>query len=301
MSDIYEAIETFGLIGDDAANALPLPDDDSLTSAVEISFRAMIEAMTGTLLELADLEPFLWSSVNVYHLRAERIARQRHDCEADIRLLLERQDGSEIASTELENAQMNAERFEARENDFITMREHAAKLYEVESGRPWTPRTGSRTGKIVTAAMIDSRDYLRASKEREINAAAPQGSPIAVIGDLTWNDTNSVWKALDRARDRVGDMVLVHGGNSKGVDKIASLWAQSRSVATVICRPDFSRHGKAAPFKRNDQIIRLKPQAVIFFPSESGVALNLAQKAAEKKITVWEPLKIKQSAECETA
>ena len=33
---------------------------------------------------------------------------------------------------------------------------------------------------------------------------------------------NNVWKALDKVRDRVPDMVLIHGGDTKGVDRIAS-------------------------------------------------------------------------------
>ena len=51
-------------------------------------------------------------------------------------------------------------------------------------------------------------------------------------------------------------------------------------------KPDWTRHAKAAPFKRNDQILEVLPIGVIVFPG-SGIQENLADKARKLGIPVW--------------
>jgi hypothetical protein len=50
-------------------------------------------------------------------------------------------------------------------------------------------------------------------------------------------------------------MVLFHGGNPTGGEHIASLWARARKITHVPFRPDWERFKKAAPFRRNDQML----------------------------------------------
>ena len=64
-------------------------------------------------------------------------------------------------------------------------------------------------------------------------------------------------------------MVLLHGGGP-GVEKIAASWAEARGVNQVVCRPDWQAHGKAAPFRQNDELLNLLPKGVIAFPG-SGI------------------------------
>ena len=70
--------------------------------------------------------------------------------------------------------------------------------------------------------------------------------------------------------------MLVHGGG-QGAEKIAARWAESRGVHQVVCKPDWNAHGRAAPFRRNDQLLRLLPKGVIGFPG-SGISENLLDK-----------------------
>ena len=283
---IYEQIETFGLIGDDME--FPIPEDDALRAdAVDAAFDGMCGVFRDSALA-ADLEPFIWGFVNLYHQRAERLARERGEMELVIRELIHQQDGSEIADVELQDAQRQYERTEERETAFLLMREHAASRYETETGRPWFPRSGSRGGSPVTAAMIDARDYMRAVKERKTESLAPEGSRVVIVGGQDFENTDAIFAALDKARDRVGDMVLLHGGSKKGCDHIAALWAKARAVPQVAFRPDFKIHNRAAPFKRNDDMLALDPRAVIVFPG-NGITENVAQKADAKRIPVWRP------------
>jgi hypothetical protein len=61
-------------------------------------------------------------------------------------------------------------------------------------------------------------------------------------------------------------MVLLHGGSPNGAERIAACWADSRKVQQIAFKPDWSRHAKAAPFKRNDQMLDAMPIGVIVFP-----------------------------------
>ena len=69
----------------------------------------------------------------------------------------------------------------------------------------------------------------------------PEGTPVLFAGGRLSFATadeakllaDRVWETLDKVRDRVADMVLVHGGDTKGLDRIAAAWAERRKVAQV--------------------------------------------------------------------
>ena len=79
-------------------------------------------------------------------------------------------------------------------------------------------------------------------------------------------------------------MILAHGGGP-GAERIVAKWAESRNVDQIVCRPDWSRHGKAAPFRRNDDLLNLIPKGIIAFPG-SGITENLIGKARQKGFPV---------------
>ena len=67
--------------------------------------------------------------------------------------------------------------------------------------------------------------------------------------------------------------------------RIAACWADTRKVTQVVFKPDWTRHDKAAPFKRNDQLLEALPIGVVVFPG-SGITDNLADKARKLGIPV---------------
>ena len=197
------------------------------------------------------------------------------------------QDGSEVKAWELETLTDRAQNLGDRRDAFEKMRDVAADAYRVHTGDVWRPRHGShasRTGTL-TSAAIDARDFRRARKDREMTAHLPDGTLVAITGGKTVADADAVWTTLDRTREKYGDMVLLHGGGP-GVEKIAASWAEARGVNQVICRPDWSAHGKAAPFRRNDELLNLLPKGVIAFPG-SGITGNLVDKAKQLGIPVY--------------
>jgi hypothetical protein len=81
-------------------------------------------------------------------------------------------------------------------------------------------------------------------------------------------------------------MVLLHGGSPTGAERIAARWADARKVTHIPFKPDWTRHAKAAPFKRNDQILEVLPIGVVVCPG-SGIQENFADKARKLGIPVW--------------
>jgi hypothetical protein len=82
------------------------------------------------------------------------------------------------------------------------------------------------------------------------------------------------------------DMVLLHSGSPKGAERIAARWADHRKVPQIAFKPDWTKHAKAAPFKRNDQMLDVLPIGVLVFPG-TGIQENLADKARKLGIPVW--------------
>ena len=114
----------------------------------------------------------------------------------------------------------------------------------------------------------------------------PAGTKIAFSGGLDCNEHDRIWEALDKAREKHPDMVLLHGGSPRGAERIAACWAENRKVTQIAFKPDWNRHAKAAPFRRNDQLLSVMPYGLIVFPG-SGITENLADKARRLGIPVW--------------
>ncbi len=196
------------------------------------------------------------------------------------------QNGSEVKSVELEALIARGQSLIERRNVFEFLRDDAAELFEVATGSAWRPRSGSLLNhRALTASMIDSRDFIAARRRAKSELLLPGGTRIAFTGGIECNDHQRIWAALDKVRTKYSDMVLLHGGAPRGAERIAVCWADSRKVAQIVFKPDWTRHRKAAPFKRNDQMLETLPAGVIAFPG-SGISANLADKARKFSIPV---------------
>ena len=270
---------------EDEPDPRPLPEDGTVQTALTDIFDALVATLTDTRLE-PDLEHLLWAAVNLFHRAAERAERDLDDNEDAQRASQDAQDGSEVRSVELERLTAEGISHIERRNTFEFMRDEAAALFLLHTGSAWTPRAGSKVNhKALTSAVIDSRDFIAAKRRAENEVLVPAGTKIAFAGGLECNDTQAIWQALDQTKAKHADMVLLHGGSPKGAERIAACWAQSRKVPQVVFKPDWTRHAKAAPFKRNDALLAVMPKGLIVFPG-SGITENLADKAKRLGIPV---------------
>ncbi len=270
----------------DEADPRPLPFVQTITDAVADIFDALVATLSDTRLE-PDLEDLLWSTVNLFHRAIGRIERQLDDNEQAQRLSQKEQDGSEVRSVELERLIAEGQTLIERRDSMELFRDHAADQFERSTGSSWRPRAGSKVNhRALTAAMIDSRDFLAAKRRAETEPLLPAGPKIAFTGGLDFNDVSRIWDRLDKALAKHPDMVLLHGGSPRGAERIAACWADNRKVPQIAFKPDWARHAKAAPFKRNDQMLEVLPIGLIVFPG-SGISANLTDKARKLGIPVW--------------
>ena len=174
-----------------------------------------------------------------------------------------------------------------RRNSMEFFRDQAAEQFERHTGSAWRPRSGSMVNhRTLTSAMIDSRDFLAAKRRASNEVLLPAGPKIAVTGGLDFNDHRLIWDKLDKVHAKHPDMVLLHGGSPKGAERIAARWADHRKVPQIAFKPDWTKHAKAAPFKRNDAMLDVLPIGVMAFPG-TGIQDNLADKAKKFGIPVW--------------
>lgn len=272
---------------EDEPDPRPLPDARLAGRAIADMFDALAGCIAETRIE-PDLDDLLWNLVNIFHRAGERVERSLDDNEQLQRRLQREQDGSEIRSVELERATREGISLIERRDAMEFFREAAAEQFRLLLRKAWAPRTGSRIQhRAMTASLIDSRDFLDARLRQKVTALLPVGTRIAFTGGSDCSDHAAIWEALDKAKARYADMILLHGATPTGAERAAACWADSRGVAQVAFRPDWNRYGKAAPFKRNDRMLEALPVGLIIFPG-TGIQDNLADKAAKIGIPLWD-------------
>lgn len=270
---------------EDEPDPRPAPEDRIIEGAVADIFDALVATMADTSLD-HDLEDLLWSTVNMFHRAVDRVERKLDDNEQGQKRLQREQDGSEVKSVQLESLIGAGESLIERRDSLEVFRDSAASLYLRTTGSPWSQRAGSRVNhRQLTATMIDSRDFIAAKRRAETEVLVPAGPKIAFSGGDT-ADHQLIWAKLDQVHAKHRDMVLLHGGSPKGAEKIAACWAETRKVPQVAFKPDWTKHAKAAPFKRNDAMLAIMPIGVIVFPG-TGIQDNLADKARKLGIPVY--------------
>lgn len=263
----------------------PLPDDRASERSAAALIIALDEAFDGTALE-THTENVAWGLVNVFHRKIDRLERDLADNETRQRTLIDEQDGSEIKSVELERETAKGQALLEHIRAFEDMRTAMADAFHTVTGSTWKPRSGSRKAAPgLTSAIIDARDFSRALAKRDLADHLPEGPRIAFGGGADWLDIDVIYRVLDKVHGRYPDMVLCHDGQTRGAEVAAAAWSEARGVAQIVFKPDFARHGKAAPFKRNDMMVAAGLTGVVLFPG-NGITLNLGQKADRAGVRV---------------
>jgi len=264
---------------EDEPDPRPLPDGDMVAGAVADIFDALVATLGDTRLE-PDLGELLWGTVNLFHRAVSRVERELDDNEQAQRRLQREQDGSEVKSVELERLTAEGQSLIERRDAFELMRDQAGDHFERETGSPWRPRSGSMVShRNLTAAVVDSRDFLAARNRAKTTVIMPAGPVVVVSGGTDFNDHLLIWAKLDQALEKRPDMVLMHGGSTKGAEKIAARWADTRKVPQVPFKPDFKKYpANRAPYLRNDAMLEILPVGVLVF-GKGGIQGNIYDKA----------------------
>ena len=281
------------IASDPGARSLGRPEPEAIDQTLAAVWSDLFALFTDTILE-DQAEELGWGFVNLFHRAAAKASTRIDRATDEIRLFLATNDGSEVHSAELAQ---QVERAPAPEGEMLALealRETAAALYLAETGSSWKPAGGSRLSHdaLSTSAVVQGREFLKARAEGKRRAAMPEGTLVVFAGGrLSFGSADdakaygdAIWRTLDRVRANVADMVLVHGGDGKGADRLAASWAERHKVPQIAFSLD-TRLGARAGFRRNEQMLGLKPRYVVVFAG-NGVLERLVIQAKERGISV---------------
>ena len=257
--ELYGNVHGYG----DHQEQRPFPTDDTLNGIVANLFSTVGDALEDTALQ-PDVQSLLWSLCYLFHRKLDGIQRLLDENESKQRTAQEQQDGSEIRSVELERLIDKGQVLTERHAAFENMRDRASSEYEERTGSAWRPLAGSMVNRrTMTAAVVDSRDYVSAKRRAETEVFLPKGTKVACVGGRNYNDHIRIWAVLDEVRAEYPDMVLMHGGDRTGAEAIAHAWAANRKVPSYPFPPNFKRDGYGAPFKRNEFMFEQFPSVAV--------------------------------------
>jgi hypothetical protein len=271
----------------------PHPTEDALIQLGRALMTELVDVISDTALE--DYQTILGEAlIGAFHSAAGRIERDADRARDTMRSLDRDFDGSEAADTELQDATAKARAGDAATQACEMIRDAASETWTIATGEVWTAWRGTRRGTHLTAAQLEAKQAIRAIRNRKSGEADPGGPVIAFRGAPTADtsdDAGRIFDALNWAKQEWPDMALATTG-AKGSEKLAIKWAQQKGVKLILARADFDTHGKAAPFRANDELIALEPTCCLTLVhsvdrtrSEDqrpfGPALNLGQKAME--------------------
>ena len=99
---------------------------------------------------------------------------------------------------------------------------------------------------------------------------------ISVVGSRAFDDYKLLRETLDEY-----DIDLIVSGGATGADSLAERYAKEENINTMIFKPDWKTHGKAAGFIRNRDIVVNGNLVVAFWDGVSKGTLssiNIARK-----------------------
>lgn len=186
--------------------------------------------------------------------------RDRANAQDNVRTDLKTQDGSGVMTYQLEQNTALSQALEERKRFAEDMLEMAAAEFGRLTGtRYQTNRRSIVQKKTATASALLDHDLLDAQADWDRQGKLPEGFRVASAGDKNGTDVGLGYATLDKVRAEHPDMILLYSGYAKGDDRIATRWAKSRNVTTVVFPMDFKKHGRRAGFERNRQPMKARP------------------------------------------
>jgi hypothetical protein len=276
-----ETVENFRIVPGEEVTDAAMPDAGQVQQATELMVRTIFDIFRDTRLESV-ADKIAWGVVYSLHKVAKDIEGQADRAARVVQELIPGQDGSEVNSLELEDAQILCQSLDETQDALACMRDHAAATYHVETGRPWSTPRASLTSSKRTASVIAAQDYLKARYQRRAQAYAPHGPVVLFSGGQVWEDHALIYDVLDRVHARIPGMILATTAQDKGCDAIAAAWA-ARTGCKLIAFTLNHKLGQRAGFVRNEQMLRLKPAEAIVCEG-SGIQDHLAREARQARI-----------------
>ena len=82
------------------------------------------------------------------------------------------------------------------------------------------------------------------------------------------------------------DTELIISGGAKGIDRIAERYADENQIKKLIIRPQYDRYGNGAPFKRNEEMVKLCDTVLAIWDGKSRGTKYTVEYAKKKNKAV---------------
>ena len=265
-----------------AAGAADPDRHDSIAAPREtlaFAVNLLAERVTASGYQLNDeREKLLWGIGNVFKKQIQRLNNEARDTARDTDLSPEARDAL-VGNYDMRRA--------ALEELF----EEAGRIYFQEARKPWSAESYARLDRTHTLATLEAESFLKQIEQHRHEAIYRHGSYVAAAGGALAPEQEDAHRpVVDRYLDKLlakhPDLVLVHGGNDKGYDKLFAEWADRNDVPQIAEQPDFSQHGKDnAPTLRNEKIFEnLDIQGLVAFGERGSILQDMIQRAGK---SVW--------------
>jgi len=276
-----ESIGSFRISKADDPTDADMPDAFEAERASEMLVATLFDVMRDTRLDT--IAPRIaWGIVHAFHKVAGQLEGEADRAARTVKDLIRSADGSEVGAVELEEAQTLCQSLDEARDAVACMRDRAAEIFHVETGRPWSSPRASLVSSKRTASVIAATDFLAARRQSRIEARAPQGPIVVVSGGQQWSDTALLWSAFDATRARIPAMILATTAQERGVDAITAAWAASRGVKLIAFTLD-RKLGKRAGFVRNETLLALDPVEAVVCEG-TGIQSHLARLLRAKGV-----------------
>ena len=75
---------------------------------------------------------------------------------------------------------------------------------------------------------------------------------------------------------------LIISGGAAGVDTLAERFSDANGISKLILRPNYARFGRAAPLKRNEQMVDIADMAIVVWDGVSRGSAHTIRYAEQK-------------------
>lgn len=65
------------------------------------------------------------------------------------------------------------------------------------------------------------------------------------------------------------DIDTIISGGANGIDKLAEDFADKHRLSKIILRPRYEKYGKAAPLKRNEELVQMADKILVIWDGQS--------------------------------
>lgn len=107
---------------------------------------------------------------------------------------------------------------------------------------------------------------------------------VLITGSRNWEDRVTIETALQQVQAEAGitrdNVVVVHGG-ARGADRMAGWIAEQLGMKVEVHPADWERHGKAAGFIRNQEMVDADIDLVLSFNRDDSAGTRQCTRLAE--------------------